>query len=84
VLFARFLMNANHLGWLRGIQRLDLVGSPDSLATDDEVIFAAELRVNLGDRGSHAARIFFVAKIKERFCHKRSGVQGRTWPDGGF
>ena len=77
-------MDADNLGRLRRIQRLDLVGGLDALAADDEVIFAAQLAANFGDGGAHAARVLFVAEIEKRLGHKRSWMQARARPDGGF
>ncbi len=84
VVFVGFLVDAHDLRRLRRVQRLDLVGCLDALAADDEVILVAQLSANLGDRGAHAARVVFVAKIKERLSHKCTLMQGSSAAGRGF
>jgi len=84
VLFARLLVNSDDLRRPRGVQGLDLVGSFDALAADDEVILAAELAANSFDSGAHLARVVFVAEIVKGLVDKRALMGGRARPDGGF
>ena len=69
---------------LRRVQGLDLVGGFDALAANDEVVFASKLGANFSDRGAHAARVLFIAKIKKWLSNKWTGMQACARPDGGF
>ena len=85
MLLAGFLMNADDLRRLRGIQRLDLVCGLDALAADDQIVFAAQLSANLGDGGAHVAGIFFVAEIEKRLGNEWGFVKiSARWPDRSF
>src|SRR5215469_3022712 len=84
VLPSGLLMDTDDFGGLGRVQRGDLVGGLDALAANDEVILAAKLAANFGDRGAHATGVFFIAEIEKGLGHKRSGMQRGAWPDGGF
>jgi hypothetical protein len=77
-------MDSDDLRRLRGIQRLDLFGSLDALAADDEVILAAELAANALDGGAHLAGVVFVAEIVKGLVDKRALMGRGARPDGGF
>ncbi len=65
MLFARLLMDADNLRRLRRIQGFDLVGGLDALASDDEVVLAAELATDSLDGGAHLAGVVFMAEVVE-------------------
>src|SRR5579862_675067 len=84
VFFASLLMDADDLRRLRRVQRLDLLGSLDAFAADDEVVLASQLGADFGDGGAHAARVLFVAEIIKGLGDEWAGVQARARPDGRF
>jgi hypothetical protein len=82
MLASGLLMDANDLGGLRGIQRLDLVGGLDALAADDQVVFAAQFGADFLDGRAHGASVLFLAEIGKGFIRER-GV-GHAGGDGRF
>ena len=77
MLFAGLLMDADYLRWLRRIQRLDLVGSLDALAADDEVILAAKLAADALDGSAHLAGVVFLAEVEEGLVGERALMELR-------
>jgi hypothetical protein len=72
VLFPRFLVYPNRLRRLRGINRSDIVGSFDSPAADNEIVFASQLPPNFGYGRAHLTRIVRAAEIGSRFVNEFS------------
>ncbi len=72
MVFAGFLVQADNLRRLGGIDGLDLVRGLDALAADDEVILASELGAHFFDGGAHLAGIFFLAEINQRLVDERA------------
>jgi len=70
VLCAGLLMNANHLSGARGIYGADLAFGFDALTADGQVILAAQLDSDRGQRGLHLARVFRCLEVGKWFIHK--------------
>ena len=72
MVFAGFLVQADNLRRLGGINGLDLVRGLDALAADDEVILASELGAHFLNGGAHLAGVFFLAEINQRLVHEQA------------
>ncbi len=62
VLFGRFLMEADEFGGAGGVERADLFAGAKAMASDDEIVFAAELGADFRDGRSLGAGVFFLAE----------------------
>src|SRR4029077_3588125 len=84
VLFSGFLMHANNLRRLSGIQRLDFVRRLNVLAADDEIVFTAQLAAEFVNRSEPFWRILFFAEIGERLIDEGALVKANLWSSGSF
>ncbi len=82
--FSGFLMQANDLGRLCGIDGLDLVAGFHALAADDQVILAAKLSADFVERGAHLAHVVIFGEIKKWFVLERPIMQADLGTGGGF
>jgi hypothetical protein len=67
-------MDADNLRRPRGIQRLDLVGSLNPLAANDEVILVPQPPAHALDGSPHLARNLLQAEIEEGLVDEWAGV----------
>ena len=64
--------------------RDDLLGGPDVLAADDQVVFAAQLRADFFDGVAHLAGVVFAAEINGWLVDERAFVQTDLQARGSF
>jgi len=77
-------MNANHLSGARGIYGADLAFGFDALTADGQVILAAQLDSDRGQRGLHLARVFRCLEVGKWFIHKPALGRARLNRGGEF
>src|SRR5260370_24602432 len=79
VLTSRALEYTDHLRRSRRVERLDLLVGLDQPAADHRVILPARLSAHLTQRFAHTARIFRIAKVRERLVSERAGGNFPFW-----
>jgi hypothetical protein len=75
VLLAGFLVGADNLRRLGGIDGLDLLGGLDVFAADDQIELATQLAAHFFDSRTHLARIVFAAEVNRGLVAERTFVQ---------
>jgi hypothetical protein len=71
------LVNAHDLRRARRVDGADFARGLNALATDDEVVLAAELRAHLAERFAHGAGNVRLLEISEWLVGKRAQWRAR-------
>ncbi len=82
MLFPGFLVDANDLGRLGGIDGADFIGGLDALATDDQIVFAAQFAPNLIQGTAHLADVFLLGEVDKLLILERTLMHARLHAGG--